>query len=124
MISRAANAIPEFHYRIRGEEVVEYEIVRPSVTILVDNDLFSFFDIDYVEKFSEFASGAIKKTAYVKEHPTLRSNPEEDDRLYLTALPWVSFTSFTYPMQLHPADSIPRFAWGKLIEEERSLKMP
>ena len=42
----------------------------------------------------------------------------------MTAILWVSFTSFTHPMQLHPADSIPRFAWGKTFEEGKSLKMP
>jgi len=123
-ITRAANAIPEFRYRIRGEEVIEHEIVHPSVTILVDNDLFSFCDIDYFEEFSEFAAGATRMIADVKEHPTLNSTPVQDDRLYMTALPWVSFTSFTHPMQLHPADSIPRFAWGKLFEEGKLLKMP
>jgi chloramphenicol O-acetyltransferase type A len=124
VISRAANAIPEFRYRIRAGEVIEHEIVHPSVTILVDNDLFSFCDINYIEEFSAFAIGATKMIAYVKEHPTLRSNPEQDDRLYMTALPWVSFTSFTHPMQLHPADSIPRFAWGRFFKENETLKMP
>ena len=124
VISRAANAIPEFRYRMRGEEVIEHEIVHPSVTILVDKDLFSFCDINYVDEFSEFAAGATRMIAYVKEHPTLESNVGQDDRLYMTALPWVSFTSFMHPMQLHPADSIPRFAWGKFFKEGKSLKMP
>ena len=34
VLTRAANAVPEFRYRIRGEEVVEYEIVHPSSTIM------------------------------------------------------------------------------------------
>jgi chloramphenicol O-acetyltransferase len=32
-IARAANAIPEFRYRIRGADVVEHEIVHPSTRI-------------------------------------------------------------------------------------------
>jgi catechol 2,3-dioxygenase-like lactoylglutathione lyase family enzyme len=28
------------------------------------------------------------------------------------------------PLQLHPADSIPRFAWGKRFEDGNYLKMP
>jgi len=124
VISRATNAIPEFRYRIRAGEGIEHEVVHPSVTILVDNDLFSFCDIDYIEQFSEFAAGAARMIAYVREHPTLKSNQGQDDRLYMTALPWVSFTSFMHPMQLHPADSIPRFAWGKFFKEGESLKVP
>jgi chloramphenicol O-acetyltransferase type A len=42
----------------------------------------------------------------------------------MTAIPWVSFTSFMHPMHLQPADSVPRFAWGKFFEDGEFLKMP
>jgi chloramphenicol O-acetyltransferase type A len=124
VLSRASNAIPEFRYRIRAGAVVEHEIANPSVTILVGEDLFSFCTIDYVEDFPEFAVRAAEKIAYVKEHPTLKDEPGQDNLLFMTALPWVSFTSVIHPMQLHPADSVPRFAWGKFFEDGRLLKMP
>src|SRR5688572_25142590 len=54
IITRASNAIPEFRYRIRGDQVVEHEIVSPSFSILIDKDTFSFCAVEYVEKFSEF----------------------------------------------------------------------
>ena len=124
IIARASNAIPEFRQRVRGDQVVEHEIVNPSFTILIDKDLFSFCDVEYVEDFSEFASRAGNSIALVKAHPDLENTPEKDDMLYMTPIPWVSFTSFTHPMQFHPADSIPRFAWGKCFQEGDSLKMP
>ena len=124
VVSRAANAIPEFRYRIQADRVVEHEVVHPSVTILVDKNLFSFCTMNYIENFSEFAVSAAGRIAYVKEHPTLKNEPGQDNLLYITALPWVSFTSFAHPMQLHPADSVPRFAWGKLFTEGMLLKMP
>jgi chloramphenicol O-acetyltransferase type A len=124
VISSAANAIPEFRLRMRDGEIVEHEVVSPSVTILVDNDLFSFCTIDYNPDFAEFASRAARRIAAVKDHPTLKDPPGRDDLLYMTAMPWVSFTSVTHPMRLHPADSIPRFAWGKYFEEGGILKMP
>ena len=124
VISRSANAITEFRYRIREGEIVEHETVSPSVTILVDNDLFSFCSIDYSQDFEEFASRAARQMAAVKDNPTLKDPPGRDDLLYMTAIPWISFTSFSHPMRLHPADSIPRFAWGRYFEEGRTLKMP
>ncbi|HSQ16407.1 MAG TPA: chloramphenicol acetyltransferase [Anaerolineales bacterium] len=124
LISRAANAIPEFRYRIREGEVVEHETVSPSVTILVANDLFSFCSIDYSPDFSEFAERSARLIAAVKQGPMLKDPPGRDDLLFMTAIPWVSFTSFTHPMRLHPADSIPRFAWGKYFQEGNLLKMP
>jgi len=124
VLARAANAIPEFRYRIRGGEVVEHEIVHPSGTILVDEDLFSFCTFEYVEDFSEFAARAAEQIAYVQEHPTLKDEPGRDDLLFMTAIPWVSFTSVMHPMHLDPADSVPRIAWGKFFEDGEFLKMP
>jgi chloramphenicol O-acetyltransferase type A len=124
VLSRAANAIPEFRQRIRKGKVIEHEIVNPSITLLTDGDLFSFCNMDYFEDFSEFAARAAERIAYVKEHPTLKSDPAQDDQLFMTAIPWVSFTSFMHPTHFHPADSVPRFAWGKFFEDGTFLKMP
>jgi chloramphenicol O-acetyltransferase type A len=123
VVARASNAVPEFRYRIRAEKVIEHEIVNPGFTILVDKDLFSFCVVDYAEDFLEFAANAAERIAFVKEHPWVNNVPQ-DDLLYMTAIPWVSFTSFKHPMNLQPADSIPRFAWGKIFPEGESLKMP
>jgi len=122
-ITRAANAIPEFRQRIRLDQVVEHELVHPSFTLLVENELFGFCTLEYGADFAQFAEKASQKMAYVKEHPNLENEPG-DDFLYMTALPWVSFTSFMHPIHLTPPDSIPRFAWGKFFEEGNSLKMP
>lgn len=124
VISRAANAIPEFRYRIRGGAVVEHEIVHPATTILVDEDLFGFATFDYVEHFPQFAAGTAEKIIHYREHLTLEDEPGRDDLLFTTAIPWVSFTSFRHPMHLHPADSVPRFAWGRFFKDGDSLRMP
>ncbi|TEU17936.1 MAG: chloramphenicol acetyltransferase [Anaerolineales bacterium] len=124
VIARAANAIPEFRLRIRAGEVVEHEIVHPGTTILTSEDIFTFCSIDYIENFSLFAARAKEKIAYVQEHPTLKDDLGRDDLFYMTAIPWVSFTSFMHPLDLDPVDSVPRFAWGKFFEDGELLKMP
>ncbi len=123
LLARASNAIPEFRQRLRRGEVVEHDIVHPSVTILTAEDLFGFCSVEYVEDFSAFAARATEKIAQSKEHPTLE-DPSGDALLFMTVIPWVSFTSFMHPIHLHPADSVPRFAWGKFFREGESLKMP
>ena len=65
-----------------------------------------------------------EQIAYVQEHPTLEDEPGRDDLLFMTAIPWVSFTSFMHPLHWSPVDSVPRFAWGKFFEQGKSLKMP
>ena len=124
VLARAANATTEFRYRIRPDAVVEHDIVHPATTILTKEDLFGFCTFEYATDFSLFAPRAAEQIAHVREHPTLEREPEQDDLLYMTAIPWVSFTSFMHPLQLHPGDSVPRFAWGEFLEEGESLKMP
>lgn len=124
VLSRAANAVPEFRYRIQAGNVIEHEIVHPSITLITADDLFSFCMMDYMDDFAQFAANAGEKIAFVKQHPTLKDPPGQDNLLFMTALPWVSFTSFMHPMHLHPPDSVPRFAWGKFFEDNQHLKMP
>jgi chloramphenicol O-acetyltransferase type A len=124
LISCTANAIPEFRYRIHGEIVVEHEIVHPSTTILVSEDVFSFCSLKYVNDFRDFLAEYAKQVAYIKGHPTLENASADDDILFMTAIPWISFTSFMHPINMHPCDSIPRFAWGKYFMQGERVSMP
>ncbi len=123
-LSRAANAIPEFRQRIRGDKVVEHDVVHPSSTILVAGDLFSYCTLEYDPDFSIFAVHAEERIASTKANPSLEDEEGRDDYLFMTAIPWVSFTSFMHPLPYLMGDSFPRIAWGKLFEEGGLLKMP
>ena len=123
-IARAANAVPEFRQRISQDGVIEHEVVHPSSTVLTKGDLFTFCTIEYAEEFPAFGLSAAEKIAYVKEHPTLEEDKHQDDLLFMTPIPWLSFTSFMHPLPSWPPDSVPRFAWGKRFEEGDKLKMP
>ena len=122
-ISRAANEIPEFRQRIRDGDVVEHDLVHPASTILIDKDLFTFCHFDYCEDFSSFNGHAKERIAFYKTQPTLEDEPGRDDYLFMTAIPWVSFTSFMHPLSF-PVDSVPRFAWGKFFKQGEKLLMP
>lgn len=124
LIAKTANGIPEFRHRIQGEEVVEFEVCHPSTTILTEEELFTYCAVDYSEDFLEFAARAAKQIAMVRDNPTLEDGDWRDSLLFMTSLPWVSFTSVIHPLHLSPADSVPRFAWGKYFEEGSILKIP
>lgn len=124
VLARVANAIPEFRYRIREGQVVEHDAVHPSPTILADGDLFSFCTIPYAERFATFAARAEQAIARIRAKLILEDEPSQDNLLFMTGIPWVSFTSFMHPIHMHPADSVPRMAWGKAFIDGPSLKMP
>ena len=124
VLARTANVIPEFRHRIHGESVVEYDVVHPSTTIMAQEDLFTFCTFEYAEDFLEFSAQANDRISYIKENPTLTDAPGDDNLLFMTAIPWVSFTSFMHPIDLDPVDSVPRFAWGKFFQDGALVKMP
>jgi len=124
ILAKAANAIPEFHLRIRDGRVIEHEVVHPSPTILTEGELFSFCTIPFTHDFETFARAAAEKIEQVKNNPTLEDEPGQDDLLFMTSIPWVSFTSLMHPLHMHPVDSVPRIAWGKYFPDGDWLKLP
>ncbi len=124
VLAGVANAIPEFRHRIRAGQVVEHELVHPSPTILTDGGLFSFCTIPYAQDWPTFAAQAAEAIARAKESPYLEDEPGQDNLLFMTGIPWVSFTSMTHPIHMHPVDSVPRIAWAKFFAEGNSLKLP
>ena len=123
-LAKAANSITEFRYRIRGGQVVEHDMVHPSPTILCEDDLFSFCTIPFNDDFKNFAAEAEAAIAHIKESSTLDDKPGQDELIYMTSIPWVSFTSFIHPIHMNPVDSIPRIAWGKFFPKGDRTKMP
>jgi chloramphenicol O-acetyltransferase type A len=47
-----------------------------------------------------------------------------DDLLYLTCLPWVSFTHVSHTIKLDKDDAIPRISWGKYYAEGSRTLLP
>ena len=124
VIARAANDIPAFRLRMRGEDVIEHETVHPSTTVLSDEGLFGFCSFDYLADLQSFAAGATQPLEQAKRQPKLQDGLDRDDILFTTSIPWVSFTSFAHPTHLSPVDCIPRMAWGKRFADGDRILMP
>ena len=124
LIGRVANGIPEFRQRIREEHPIEHDLVHPSATVLSKNDLFTFCTVYYQEDFLAFMKDAEDEIARVKKEPTLEEKIQDDSMLFMSSIPWVSFTGFMHPLRLMPGDSVPRFAWGKFRQDGTRTVMP
>ncbi|WP_432664169.1 chloramphenicol acetyltransferase [Wukongibacter baidiensis] len=123
-VTKTAKSIKEFRYRIRDDKVVEHENVTPSFTVMGEDEVFSFCAVKFVDEFNEFKISASKEIEKVKNNISLQDEPGRDDYIFITSIPWVSFTSVTHPIQMNPVDSIPRIAWGKYFEENGRIKLP
>ena len=124
-ITRTANGIKEFRQRIRDDNVVvEHEIVHPSFTVMLEDDAFSFCSVDYKSDLQEFLTEIDEKIESLKGNICIEDEPGRDDQLYISCIPWVSFTSLVHPIHMNPVDSVPRICWGKFTTEGDKKMMP
>lgn len=124
LISKTANSIPEFKQRIRNGKVVEHEIIHPSFTVETEvSDVFSFCYVEYREEVNRFLSSAKTNMEQMKSQPSIEDEVGRDDFLFLSAIPWITFTGIQHAMHTSP-DSVPRFTWGKFFEKDGQTMMP
>jgi chloramphenicol O-acetyltransferase type A len=72
----------------------------------------------------DFARRAMEEIDQVKREPYIDEKIQDDSMLFMSSIPWVSFTAFMHPLKLNPADSVPRFAWGRYKEQNGKILMP
>lgn len=125
LLSRTANEIKEFRWRIRGDEVIEHDQVHPSFTVPTEDvDVFSFCTVEYNNDLNAFIQEAKRIQELMKTNPSVEDDPDRDDYLFMSAIPWVSFTGLQHAMSYHPHDSVPRVSWGKFFEQGDKTLMP
>ena len=125
VLARAANELAELRWRIRGDEVVEHDVVHPSFAVRTDvSDVFSFCEVAYRPSMEEFIADAVVRMEERRRSPSFEDEPGRDDYLFMSALPWVAFTAVTHAMHYHPVDSVPRITWGKIFAANDRELMP
>jgi chloramphenicol O-acetyltransferase type A len=114
---RAANEIREFRIRLVAEQLVEFDRVEATQTILNDDETFSFcyFPLaDDIFDFDRTGRAAVEKYRRLK---TFEVEAERVDLIYYSVIPWVSFTSFKHASRFDNRQTVPRMVFGKLTEE-------
>ncbi len=120
--THAANEQESFRYRIRGDGVVLHEKVHPSFTDLPEgSELFKYVSVEIEDDMAAFCARAKEASERQKEY---LPKDVRDDVLYITCLPWISFTALTHTMTLDKKDSVPRISWGRYFSEGEKVLLP
>lgn len=122
---KAVNAIPALKWRIENDQITEYDTIHSAATHLpkgsrLYSNTFCKYNPDF-EKFSENLKKAIEKC---EQKPSLHVAGTRQDVAYISALPWINFTSITNPLTSLRNDSVPRFVWGKYKTENGKTMLP
>jgi len=120
-----ANQIEEFKYRNRNGKVILHDVVNPSFTDLDgDSDLFKIVTVDMKDNVNDFIAEARNKSENQKEYFPSDAEEQRDDLIYLTSIPWISYTQLSHPIVATKKDSVPGLSWGKYFKENERVLLP
>ena len=119
------NAVEEFRYRTRADGIVLHDRVHPSFTeIIGGGDLFSVVTVDVSGTLDEYLEKIRERLAVQKDYFGVDYLKGRDDLLYVTCLPWVSFSHLSHTIKLDKLDAVPRLAWGKYFDDGGKILLP
>lgn len=124
-LSTAANQVPAFRMRIRGEKVVEHDAVHPSYAAPLpgaSEGVFGYATFEHTESLAEFDRRRKAARVYAPGDPD-DANQSRDDLIYCSSLPWLAFTSLTHAYG-DADDAVPRFTLGKFEKRHGGLEAP
>ena len=119
---KAINEVDALKLRIEGENVIKYEIIHASPTIMRENKTFGFTFIMFNEDLSVFLENLEIEKKRVLNSDKLYPPINSSDCIHCSVLPWFSFIGQKEPVS-GLMDSVPKLAFGKVISQNESLIM-
>lgn len=120
----AVNAVPALRQRIRDGQIVEFERCNAGHTVAKEDGTFVNCQTDSSLDFDTFLNMGETWTEQAKKQTGFLNDKEDETGLiFVSCVPWVSFTSVIQPTP-YPADSNPRIIFGKYFTQDGRTLMP
>jgi chloramphenicol O-acetyltransferase type A len=127
IVTKVMNEIDDFKYRIRDGKIVLHDKIHPSFTDMnsdENNDLFKFVTVDFCDDLFTFEKSTKDASKNQTDYFELEKLKGRDDLLYITCIPWISFTHLSHTIALNKDDSVPRISWGKYYKKGEKVLLP
>ena len=119
----AVNKIENFRLRIEGENVVLYDEIDTSATIMREDKTFGFSFIKFHEDLYEFNKIAQIEIQRIQNTPGILTREYPENIIHFSAVPWINFTGLTHSRNFSIPDSCPKISFGKLMDENGKKTM-
>ncbi|SFZ91497.1 chloramphenicol O-acetyltransferase type A [Flaviramulus basaltis] len=119
---RVINSIENLKYRIEDNNVVEYEVIHASSTIMRKNNTFGFSFIDYNEDLNVFIKNIESEKTRIINSSDLYPPKNGLDCIHCSAMPWLNFSGHKEPVS-GKLDSVPKLAFSKASKIGNELIM-
>lgn len=111
----AANEIENFRYRIEGNEVLLYDEIDTSATIMREDGTFGFSFMKYHPDLEVFKINVQDEITRIQGTKGLFTRDFPANILHFSAIPWINFSGLTHSRSFSMADSCPKISFGKLM---------
>jgi chloramphenicol O-acetyltransferase type A len=126
-VTHVVNSIDDFKYRIRDGKVVLHDKIHPSFTYMNnddENELFKMITVDLKDDIFEFEKTAKETSLKQSDYFRLDKLIGRDDLIYITCIPWISFTHISHTITINKNDSVPKISWGKFYMDGDKVLLP
>ena len=122
---QASNEIEAFRYRLRDDAVLVHDQIHGSSTVARDDGTFGFAYFDFSADFRRFSEEGSQALAAARtETGELDPQPDKDDLIHYSVIPWVRFTGLLHARSIPSQDSVPKIVFGKHHLHDGTRRMP
>lgn len=122
-VGQAANDVPQLRQRIIDGGIAEFDSCDTSHSVMCADGTYAYCRLDCRGSLEDFLPEAKKLHEQARLLPTLDDGEDGVGLLFLSSLPWISYTALVQPTPT-PADSNPRITWGKYFTRDGRTLLP
>ncbi|MBP6099969.1 MAG: chloramphenicol acetyltransferase [Flavobacterium sp.] len=119
----AVHAVENFRYRIDNDEVVLYETICASATVMRADKTFGFSYMEFADNIHEFADIVATEIDRIQHTTGIFTREYPENIIHFSALPWVDFTSISHARSFTWPDSCPKISFGKMTDQNGKKTM-
>jgi chloramphenicol O-acetyltransferase type A len=128
-VLRAVLQVENFRYRVLEGEVIAIDRLHPSFTVVNQHFDLNLAQFDWSDDVREFVARSQAARAEASAMLALNLNGglsprAAKERVFVTCMPWLDFTSIQHPMASIATPDIPSLAWGKFRDGPDGLQLP
>lgn len=119
---KAINAVENLKYRIVDNNVVAYDVIHASATLMRSDNTYGFSFIDFNEDLNLFIKNIESEKVRIEKTADLYPPKNGLDCIHCSAMPWLYYTGHKEPVS-GTLESVPKVSFSKAIKNGEDLLM-
>ena len=119
---KAINEVDELKLRIVDDEVIHYDTINASATLMRSDKTFGFSYIEFDEDLNQFLSHLNAEKDRIETTGALFPLRNDLECIHCSAMPWLNFSGHKEPVSGY-LESVPKLAFSKVVKRDKDMTM-